>query len=78
MEESGLVVRLENKKDARRNTVKLTKKGKELQSFAENTFMRIDDIAYKGFTAEEMDLMVTFLERMNKNLTDFVKEDENV
>lgn len=78
MEESGLVVRLENKKDARRNTVKLTKKGKELQCFAENTFMRIDDIAYKGFTAEEMDLMVTFLERMNKNLTDFVKEDENV
>ena len=78
MEESGLVVRLENKKDARRNTVKLTKKGKELQNFAENTFMRIDDIAYKGFTVEEMDLMVTFLERMNNNLTDFVKEDENV
>ena len=78
MEESGLVVRLENKKDARRNTVKLTKKGKELFTFAENTFMRIDDIAYKGFTPEEMDLMVTFLERMNKNLTDFVKEDENV
>ena len=40
--------------------------------------MRIDDIAYKGFTEEEMDLMVTFFERMNKNLTDFVKEDENV
>ncbi len=78
MEESGLVVRLENKKDARRNTVKLTKKGKELQNFAENTFMRIDDIAYKGFTEEEMDLMVTFIERMNTNLTNFVKEDENV
>ncbi len=78
MEESGLVVRLENKKDARRNTVKLTKKGKELQDFAENTFMRIDDIAYKGFTEEEMDLMVNFIERMNTNLTNFVKEDENV
>ncbi len=78
MEESGLVVRLENKKDARRNTVKLTKKGKELHLFAENTFMRIDDIAYKGFTEEEMDLMVNFIERMNTNLTNFVKEDENV
>ncbi len=78
MEESGLVVRLENKKDARRNTVKLTKKGKELYEFAENTFMRIDDIAYKGFTEEEMETMVLFIERMNKNLTDFVKEDENV
>lgn len=78
MEESGLVVRLENKKDARRNTVKLTKKGKELHSFAENTFMRIDDIAYKGFTEDEMELMVTFLERMNKNLTDFVKGEDDV
>ncbi len=77
MEESGLVVRLENKKDARRNTVKLTKKGKELHTFAENTFMRINDIAYKGFTEEEMDLMASFFERMNNNLTDFVKEDED-
>ena len=78
MEDSGLVVRLENKCDARRNTVKLTKKGKELFLFAENTFMRIDDVAYKGFTEEEMDLMVSFFERMNKNLTDFVKEENNV
>lgn len=78
MEEAGLVVRLENKKDARRNTVKLTKKGKELYEFAENTFMRIDDIAYKGFTEEEMETMALFIERMNNNLTDFVKEDENV
>ena len=29
-------------------------------------------------TEEEMDLMVTFLERMNENITNFVKEDENV
>ena len=77
MEESGLVVRLENKKDARRNTVKLTKKGKELYEFAENTFMRIDDIAYKGFSEEEMDMMVSFLERMRKNLTDFIEEENN-
>ena len=38
--------------------------------------MRLGEQA--GFTVEEMDLMVTFLERMNNNLTDFVKEDENV
>ncbi len=77
MEDSGLVVRLENKSDARRNTVKLTKKGKELFLFAENTFMRIDDVAYKGFTEDEMDLMVSFLERMNENITNFVKEENN-
>jgi DNA-binding MarR family transcriptional regulator len=76
MEESGLVIRIESKKDARSNVVRLTKKGKELNAFAENTFMRIDDVAYKGFTEEEMDLMVSFLERMNENLTKFIKEED--
>lgn len=77
MEESGLVVRVENKKDARRNSVKLTKKGKELVEYADSLFLRIDDVAYKGFTEEEMDTLVQFLERMNDNLTAFAKEDEH-
>ena len=77
MEESGLVVRVENKKDARRNSVKLTKKGKELVEYADSLFLRIDDVAYKGFTEEEMDTLVQFLERMNDNLTTFAKEDEH-
>ena len=77
MEESGLVVRFENKKDARRNMIKLTKKGEELYAFAENTFMRIDDIAYKGFSEDEMDMMVSFLERMRENLTNFIKEEND-
>ncbi len=78
MEESGLVVRVEDKKDARRNSVKLTKKGQELFQYAENTFMYIDDVTYRGFTEEEMDVFVSFLERMNNNLENFVKEEENV
>ena len=78
MEESGLVVRLENKKDARRNSIKLTKKGKELVEYADDLFLRVDDVAYKGFTEEEMDTLVQFLYRMNDNLKAFAKEDENV
>ena len=77
MEESGLLVRVENKKDARRNSVKLTKKGRELVEYADSMFLRIDDVAYKGFTEEEMDTLVQFLERMNDNLTTFAKEDEH-
>ena len=78
MEESGLVVRVENKEDARRNTVKLTKKGKELVEYADNLFLRVDDAAYKGFTEEELNMLTQFLERMNNNLTAFAKEDDNV
>ena len=78
MEESGLVVRVENKKDARRNSIKLTKKGKELVEYADDLFLRVDDVAYNGFTEEEMDTLVQFLYRMNDNLKAFAKEDENV
>ena len=78
MEEAGLVARVENKKDARRNSVKLTKKGHELFEYADNTFMCVDDVTYRGFTEEEMDTLVSFLERMNSNLKAFAKEDENV
>ncbi len=78
MEEAGLVTRLEDKKDARRQIVRLTKKGKELFEYAENTFMYVDNIAYQGFTEKELDMLVAFLERMNNNLTAISKEDKDV
>ncbi len=78
MEEAGLVTRLEDKKDARRQIVRLTKKGKELFEYAENTFMCVDSIAYQDFTEEELNTLVVFLERMNNNLATFAKEDKNV
>lgn len=77
MEESGFIVRLENKKDTRCHKLKLTKKGKELVEYADNLFLRIDDVAYKGFTEEEIDTLIQFLERMNNNLKAFAKEDDN-
>ena len=78
MEEAGLVVRVENKKDARRNSIKLTQKGKELVKYADNLFLRMDDVAYKGFTEDELETLILFLQRMNDNLTAFAKEDDNV
>ncbi len=78
MEESGLVVRVEDKKDARRNTVILTKKGKELVKYTDDTFMCINAVTFNGFTEEEMDTLVKYLERMNENITSFAKEDDHV
>lgn len=77
MEEAGLVVRLENKNDARRNIVKLTQKGIELFNYAENMFLRVDNVTYRGFTEEEIDTLISFLERMNDNLKAFAKEEDN-
>lgn len=78
MEEAGLVVRLENKNDARKNTLKLTKKGKKLTKFADDYFLRIDNVTFSGFKEDEIEMLVSFLERMNKNLTDFAKGEKHV
>lgn len=78
MEESGFIVRLENKKDTRCHRLKLTKKGKEIMSFADDYFLNIDNITYTGFTEDEIELLSVFVERMNNNLTAFAKEDKNV
>ena len=77
MEEAGLVVRLENKEDARKNTLKITPRGREIVKYAENMFLCIDNATYKGFTEEELDMLVSFLERMNNNLTEFMKEEDH-
>lgn len=77
MEEAGLVVRLENQKDARCNILKITKKGKELSEFADNMFLCVDSATYKGFTSDEIDTLISFLERMNNNLLIYVKEEDN-
>ena len=55
----------------------LTKKGKELVKYADNLFLRVDDVAYKGFSPDEMDTLVEFLERMNNNLKTYEEEDGN-
>ncbi len=80
MEESGLVTRLESKKDARKNVLKLTKKGKELIEYADNLFLRVDDVTFNDFTSEELDMLISLLKRMNKNLVEFSNrgEDNNV
>ncbi len=77
MEEAGLVVRLESKKDARRNNLKLTKKGKELSEYADNLFLRVDDVTFTDFTEEELDTLISLFERMNKNLIEFSEKQLN-
>ncbi len=80
LDESGFIVRLENKKDTRCRRVKLTKKGKEVVEFADNYFLAIDGITYNGFTEEEVELLSSYVERMNNNLIEYAnrKEDKNV
>lgn len=76
MEEAGLVVRVADKLDARRNNLKLTDKGKKLSEYADNLFIETDKATFSGFTEEELMTLIGFLERMNKNLLGFTERGE--
>ena len=79
MEDSGLVVRIADKKDARRNNLRITEKGKKLSEYADNMFLKMDEATFSDFTDEEIEILIKFLERMNKNLADFAERgEENV
>ena len=79
MEDSGLVVRIADKKDARRNNLRLTEKGKKLSEYADNMFLKMDEATFSDFTDEEIEILIKFLERMNKNLADIAERgEENV
>lgn len=77
MEESGLVIRVADKKDARCNNLKLTEKGKKLSEYADNLFLDIDEATFVDFSEQEIEILVKFLERMNENLLNFAEREED-
>ena len=77
LEDAGLVVRVADKKDARCNNLKLTKKGEELSEYANKLFEVVDEASFEGFTDEEIDLVISFLQRMTENIKAFGKGDNN-
>ena len=69
MEKSGLLMRVADKSDARRNNLQITEKGIGLLRLAHAAFDEIDAVSLKGFTDEELDTLISFIERMNSNLS---------
>lgn len=78
MEEAGLIMRVADKKDARCNNLKLTKKGEDLSEYADKLFEVVDEASFEGFTDEEIDLVISFLQRMTDNIKTCGKGDNNV
>lgn len=78
MEEAGLIMRVADKKDARCNNLKLTKKGENLSAYADKLFEIVDEASFNGFTEEEIDMVISFLERMTDNIKQLGKGENNV
>ncbi len=80
MEKTGLIDRVADKEDVRKNRLSLTEKGREaLESFRE-TCKSTDEKMFKGFSREECEILEDFLTRLYKNLEteEIAKEMKNV
>ena len=68
MEKSGLIYRKESEKDKRKKLVFLTKEGKRLESKSNYASERMNEIFYRGFSGEEIELFEKQLKRIIDNL----------
>lgn len=68
LEREGYVERAADERDARRNRVSLTDKGRRAMELCEESFRAVDERMLSGFTPEEAELLSSFLSRMAKNL----------
>ena len=56
------------RQDSRFNEVKITERGREAILQSRKYFRHVDNEAMRGFSAEELDTFMGFLERMQENL----------
>jgi mobile rSAM pair MarR family regulator len=68
MEKQGLIKRIQSENDKRKTLIYLTDKAVALKDESENVSMRMNNIFYKDFTAEEIEQFEGYLNRIRENL----------
>lgn len=68
MENEELIYRTRNEKDKRILNVFLTEKGIEAQKQVEKIFSNMDDRCFMGFSEEEKEEAIKYINRINDNL----------
>ena len=74
MEEKGLVRRSVNGEDARRRLITLTEKGAEQQALLQRSFLDVEEAMVRGFSPEEREALLAFLNRVIQNLKEDSEE----
>ena len=54
--------------DTRYNEIKITEKGRALVNKTRELFLEVDTAMFDGFTDEELDTYISFLEKMQSNI----------
>lgn len=74
--EDGYVLRSDDKFDLRRNSVRISEKGKKLIDDTRRTFDKVDQRVFEGFDREEIESLCARLEHMQQNLHACEAEEE--
>ncbi len=74
LEEKGYIERRRDANDRRFNSITLTEKGSIAARKTEAVFHRVDSRMLEGLTDSEIEQMADFMERINRNLEEVLKE----
>lgn len=73
MEQKGLVRRMAVSQDARLKKIVLTDKAQDIRKIMLDDREKLENTLMKGFTEDEAELLVNYLTRMKKNISNQVK-----
>lgn len=68
LEKEGYIKKTMDKEDNRYNQIMLTKKGDEMVVKSRRLFEQVDEEMLKGFTMQELELLLDFFKRMKDNM----------
>lgn len=74
LEKSGMVERQTDSEDRRINHIFATGKGLECKEQISLIIRELHQVLYRGFCEEEIETAMSMLERMKKNMNDYMKE----
>lgn len=79
MVRDGVIEKTADERDMRQNRLTITQQGKDLEIHCGNMFDRMDEQVYAGFSAEELEQLSSYLDRLINNLaSDEVRNVSNI
>ncbi len=77
LECGGYIRRVVDQQDNRYNQICITEKGREVVEKSIRYFQKLENHIFEGFSMEEMEELLEYLERMSRNLEKFLPEAES-
>ncbi|MBQ3002632.1 MAG: MarR family transcriptional regulator [Clostridia bacterium] len=74
LEAEGYILRTANAADSRTNSVELSKRGGEIVGASRKEFDTIDKAVFEGFSEEEIQTLIGFLDRLESNMKNAKEE----